>query len=263
VRKTAGGHRRIPVAGVIAFLRERGFDPRRPDLLGLPAGAHRDSRELDDVAPRVTKLLQAGADVELRALLFGLYLAGRSVADLADDAIAPAFHAIGDAWQHGTLEVYQEHRAVEIVLRALYELARVVPAPPDGAPSAVLATLPGDPYTLPLGLGELVLREAGWRATSLGPDHPPATLRAALDDLVPDLLCVSASVVLDRDAFVAAYREVHDHARARGAAVAIGGRALDRELRDRLRYTAFCETMTELADLAATLAAPPRRRSRR
>lgn len=34
--RTAGGHRRLPVAGVVDFLRKRGLELVNPEVLGLP-----------------------------------------------------------------------------------------------------------------------------------------------------------------------------------------------------------------------------------
>jgi MerR family transcriptional regulator, light-induced transcriptional regulator len=256
-RRTAGGHRRVPVAGVVAFLRERGFDPERPDLLGLPAGAHRDRRELGELAGRAGEALRTGDESELSALLLGLYLGGRSLAELADKILAPAFVSLGTSWAHGQIEVYQERRAVELVRKTLHELSRVLPPPAANAPLALTATLEGDPYTLPVAVAELVLCDAGWRATSLGSGNPAASLCAAIDHLSPRLLCVSASAIGDDATFTIDCNVLYEHAHSRGAALALGGRALTRELRERIRYSAYCESMLALVGFAESLWTKP------
>ena len=252
-RRTAGGHRRVPVAGVVAFLRERGFDPERPDLLGLPAGAHRDRRDLAKLGDRAGVELGAGNEPEFTSLVLGLYLGGRSLAELADKIFAPAFAWLGTSWAHGQIEVYQERRAVEIVRKTLHELSRLIPPPPPNAPLALTAALEGDPYTLPVALAELVLRDVGWNATSLGSGNPAASLCAAVDDLSPRLLCVSASTLGDESAFTTDCNALYEHARSRGTALALGGRAFTRELRERLRYSAYCESMSALVGFAESL----------
>jgi methanogenic corrinoid protein MtbC1 len=265
-RRTAGGHRRVPVDGVVAFLRERGFDPKRPDLLGLPAGAHRDRRELGELERRAGAALCAGNESDFASLLLGLYLGGRSIAELSDRLVAPAFELVGTSWAHGQLEVYQERRAVELVLKTVHELSRVIPAPAPDAPLALSTTLEGDPYALPVALSELVLRDAGWNTTSLGSGNPAASLAAAIDDLSPRLLCVSASAIGDASAFTTGVNALYEHARSRGTALALGGRALTRELRERIRYSAYCESMSALVGFAESLwtrARPPARRLRK
>jgi methanogenic corrinoid protein MtbC1 len=251
-RRTAGGHRRIPVSAVVAFLRAQGFDAARPDLLGMPAGAHRDGRQVDEVAPRLLAALRAGAGDDVTSILFGLYLGGRSFADLADDLIAPAFTSIGHEWERGELHVYQEHRAVELVSRTLHALGRLLPAPPPRAPRALAATLSGDPYTLAIGLAELVLRERGWDASSLGPDHPADTLLAALRAEKPRLLALNLSSVTSPEQLVADLRTLH----TAGVTIAVGGRALDDDLAARLAPARPCGSMRDLAALAGQLASP-------
>ena len=252
-RRTAGGHRRVPVAGVVAFLRERGFDPKRPDLLGLPAGAHRDRRELGELEHRAGEALRTGNESDFSSLLLGLYLGGRSLAELSDKLLAPAFESLGASWAHGRIEVYQERRAVELVRKTLHELSRVIPVPGSDAPLALTATLEGDPYTLPVALAELVLRDTGWNATSLGSGNPAASLAAAIDDLSPRLLCVSTSAIVDFSKFTSDCNALYEHARSRGTALALGGRAITRELRERIRYSAYCESMSALVGFAESL----------
>lgn len=252
-RRTAGGHRRVPIAGVVAFLRERGFDPKRPDLLGLPAGAHRDRRELTEFEERAAALLSSGNETELGALLLGLYLGGRSLAELADKLLAPAFRGLGTSWEHGQLEIYQERRAVELTLKVLRDLSRVAPTPSAAAPLALVATLDGDPYTLGVAVAELVLRDAGWRASSLGSGNPISSLCAAIDDLSPRLLCVSVSAVADPAKFTCDCTALYDHARSRGTALVLGGRALTEQLRGQIRYSAYCESMTALVGFTESL----------
>jgi excisionase family DNA binding protein len=252
-RRTAGGHRRVPLAGVVAFLRERGFDPKRPDLLGLPAGAHRDRRQLSELEGRAGAALSAGDGAEFGSLLLGLYLGGRSIAELADKLLAPAFGSLGTSWQHGQLEVYQERRAVELTLKTLHDLSRVLPTPSQQAPLALVSTLEGDPYTLGVAVVELVLHDAGWRTTQLGSGNPASSLCAAIDDLCPRLLCVSVSALSDPSKFTSDCNTLYEHSRSRGTALALGGRAITEELRARVRYSAYCESMTALVGFAESL----------
>ena len=252
-RRTAGGHRRIPIAGLVDFLRRKGFDAKRPDLLGLPAGAHRDGRTMSQVVPEFERALTTGDGGRADAILLGLYLAGHSIAEICDGLIAPTFHAIGRAWESEKIEIYQERRAVELTRHALHELSRTLKPAPAGAPLALSATLAGDPYTLAISMIEVVLRELGWLATSLGPNHPAPTLCAAIDQLGPRLVCVNVSWIEDEARLLSALRALHEDAREHRAALAIGGPALTRDIRQRIRYTAFCESMTELVGLAESL----------
>lgn len=251
--KTAGGHRRIPLAAVVRFLRERGYDAKRPDLLGLPAGAKLDARSTDEVLPQVVEALAEGDEARLGALFTGLYLANRSLASIADQFLQPAFAEIGRRWEAGELEVYREHRAVVIARNALSQLRALMPAAAADAPLAVSATLEGDPYLLPISVIELVLREVGWRSIVLGPNHPRETLCAALRELRPRLVCINVSFIPDREQLQADVAAIYSLATQLGIAVAIGGGRIDDELRRGLACTAHCASMAELASLARGL----------
>jgi len=255
-RKTAGGHRRLYLDGVVHFLRRQGYELARPELLGLPARLVVDA----GAGERLSTLLQAGDEAGARELVLGLVLGARSIAAVFDEVMAPAFHQIGHAWERGDLEVYREHRAVEIAMRILRELRPLVASPPPGAPVAIGGTLEGDPYTLAITMAELVLREAGWRAECLGPNHPVATLRAAVADLAPSLVWLGVNHIADPVRLIEQYAELHEAARAARAAIVIGGRALTSELRARMRYTAHGERMGDLIGLSESLLEPARRR---
>ncbi len=253
--RTAGGHRRMPASGVVRFLREQGYQPTRPELLGLPRTL---ALTIGSIRPgavvELTQALEAGDDSTVRAAVLGPFLAGTTLAELFDQLVAPAFHKIGHDWATASLEVYREHRSVEIATRLLHELHALLPEPAGRAPRAVGATLENDPYTLPLLMGELVLRENGWAAESLGPGLPVQTLCAALLELSPRLLWINVSHVADRLQLIRSFADLHDEARKRGVAVVLGGQAVDAELRSRMRCTAFLGSMVELVGLAETLA---------
>lgn len=250
-RKTAGGHRRLFLDGVVRFLRQQGYELADPGMLGLPARL--PARARTGASSRLTSLLQSGDEAGARDLVFGLLLGSPSVAAMFDDVVAPAFHQIGHAWERGDLEIYRERRAVEIAMRILRELRPLVSRAGPDAPLAIGATLEGDQYTLAISMAELVLREAGWRAECLGPGHPASTLRAAITDMAPALVWIGVSQAPDAARLVDQYAEVYDAARARRSAVVVGGRALTSDLRARMRYTAFGERMGDLLGLSESL----------
>jgi excisionase family DNA binding protein len=251
--KTAGGHRRISRSAVVRFLRERGFDPKRPDLLGLPAGARLEARDENEVLPQVVSALVEGNEHQMVSLLTGLYLAKRSIADIADQFIQPAFETIGNRWEREEIQIYQEHRAVATTRNALQRLRGYLPDPAPNAPVAVSATLAGDPYLLPIMLIALALRENGWNAIVLGPNHPAHTLIAALRDIRPRLGCINVSFIRDETELVSDAKAIYQAATAVGSAVAIGGGRIDERLRASLACTAHCSSLTDLVSLARGL----------
>lgn len=59
-RRTAGGHRRVPLDGVLTFLRETGQDLVRPDVLGLPSTTGKGSLVIDRAIQQMIAALEGG-----------------------------------------------------------------------------------------------------------------------------------------------------------------------------------------------------------
>mgnify|MGYP001077510958 CR=1 FL=1 len=255
--RTAGGHRRLPLAGVIDYLRKSRRPLVRPEVLGLPPTSGRTEAVLDRAVGRFVDALEAGDEERIRCLLIDLHLAGHTVDAIGDRVIAPAFRIVGEHWEVGTCEVYQERRACEISQRGLYYLSAIIAPAIASAPFAIGGTLQGDPYALPTLLVELTLRQAGWRAASFGSNLPAATLCAALRRTQPRLLWLSASHIDDADAFVAAYEQVFATALELGVVLAVGGQALTDAVRQQIRYATHCDTLGQLVTFTAALYEPP------
>lgn len=251
-QRTAGGHRRIHVGTVLRFLRARGMPLVNPEVLGLPASTGTSSGTLERARHRFKEALVAGDEGQFRAAAFDLYLAGASMSDIGDTILAPTFTELGSDWERHAIDVYQERRACEICMRWLHEIAHALPPTPSDAPLAIGCSLEQDPYTLPTTLAELVLRQAGWRASSYGTGLPVESLRQAICDVRPRLVWVSFSTP-PRNGFVPRWHELMKTAQAEDAAVIIGGRALTDDIRQELGYTAHGDRMAHLASFAATI----------
>lgn len=252
-QRTAGGHRRLPLAGVLTFLRDSKRELVRPEVLGLPSTSGQTEAVINRAVPRLCDALQAGDEERVAAILFDLHLAGHNLDAIGDRLIGPAFEKIGHGWETGDIEVYEEHRGTEVCLRALHRFSQGLPAPPADAPLALGGTIAGDPYRLPTTLVELVLRQLGWRAESLGPDHPADTLLAALRTRKPRVLWLSVSWMRSREAFVAEYNRIFEAAHPMGVAVVVGGNALTEAVREEIRYAAYCDTLSHLQTFVQTI----------
>lgn len=253
MEKTAGGHRRLPLDAVLRFVREQGFTLENPELLGLPTTVGKTEWTLERARDRLRAALIAGDEEVCRQIVVDVHLAGHSLAVICDQLIAAAFHQIGQLWECGDVEVYEERRACELCVRVVHELRQIVDRRHVAGPLALGGTLDGDPYTLSISMAELVLREAGWNAESLGHLLPFSTLRAAIERQQPRLLYLSISSIRDEARFVDEMLELFDVASTHRTAVAIGGRVLGDELRKRLRYSTYCDTYQHLSDFAQLL----------
>ena len=255
--RTPGGHRRLPLNGIVEFVRERHLELVQPGVLGLPEINHRSAGDSPGLRQVMQAALENADEPEFRRLLLGSYLAGASAVELLDDLIAPAFRAIGDRWAHGEVAIYAERRAVELCARELHQLRMFLPALPPEAPPAIGGTLTGDPYLLPTTMVEIALREAGWRAQSYGCGLPAATLVDALQHVRPRVLWLSVSAFDSQQQCLTDYATVYAAAQELGVAVLVGGRMLTAELREQIQYSAYGDNLRHAVAFVRALTPTP------
>jgi len=256
--RTPGGHRRLPLNGVVQFVRDRHLELVRPNLLGLPGFTPRTAGGTEALRVAVQTALEVAEEHEIRRLVFGSYLAGVPAAEILDDLVAPAFRAIGDRWAHGAVAIFEERRAVELCIRELHHLRMFLPTPPSDAPQAIGGTLAGDPYSLPTTMLEIALCEAGWRAQSYGCGLPAATLVDALRKVRPRVLWLSVSAFDSEHQFLADYTTLYAAAQELRVAVLVGGRMLTAELRERIQYSAYGDNLRHAVAFVRALHSPVR-----
>jgi methanogenic corrinoid protein MtbC1 len=169
-----------------------------------------------------------------------------------DEVIAAAFREIGDRWACHVAEVYQERRACDIAQRILFDLRRVQ-RPLEKKWFAAGGTIEGDLYSLPSAMAELVLRDSGFHAISLGTSIPFASLVKAVQETKPKLFWLSVSHIREELDFVSEFATLSQACLAAETALVVGGRALTEALRQRMTYSAYCDTMQHLDAFATTL----------
>lgn len=255
--RTHGGHRRMRISDVVQFLRDNDMPLPRPEILGLPSGTGDSKLSLERSKLNIIDALKRSDAAVFRQTGLNLYLAGHSVAEICDRVIAPAFHEIGDFWEHGDLEIYQERRGAEICMEFLIELRNMLPDIPEDAPYALGGTVLNDPYVLPSLMVEVTLREIGWNAEYYGTGLTIPTFIAAIRDRRPRLVFLSASFIKLTPDTQAELETLFEAAQECGAALVAGGRALTEDVRKRLKYTAYCDDMAHLVTFARALHHPP------
>lgn len=250
--RTPGGHRRVPLAGVISYLRENQLDPPRPEILGLPTRAQVTFDNPGDAVEALTRKMTSGDFEGSRAILLNLFMNGATIPALGDELLSPVLKRVGEEWEHGGVEVYQERRAVGVAMRVLHEFSRLLPRPQTRAPRAIGGTPEGDQYGVATLLVELTLRELGWNASSLGSNLPFETLLKAAQDVHPRLYWMSVSRIDDADHFVTTFN-AFQHQLPSSIALVLGGRALDEGIRKRARYSVFCDDLQQLTRYVASI----------
>jgi excisionase family DNA binding protein len=246
--KTVGGHRKIALPNLLAFLRSRGRTVPSLEALGLLAERHADPEGAPGTPEALAGLLlHDGTDVA-RTLILEQFRGGRALDDLLDRLVAPAMARVGTEWAEGKIEVYQEHLATLRLWRILVELRGLLPTPSDRAPLAVGGAPEGDPYLLPTLMAELTLADMGWRTVNIGPNTPVASLFEAVMRHRPRLVWLSVTSMKPHASFFEGYPRLFESAQAKGASVVIGGQGLTATLQDRLVASGFG---TRLAHLKA------------
>jgi excisionase family DNA binding protein len=251
--RTPGGHRRIPFNSVISFLRDGDHQLVRPELLDLPATIGKTKWTLQRAQNQYRDALLAGDEPCCRQIIFSLYLAKHSLADIFDLVIARAFHDLGTKWQHGSAEIYQESRGMEITHQVLYHLKQALPICHDDRPLAIGTTLANDPYHLPSLMAEMVFTAANWRAEFYGINLPSPTLINAIQTIKPKLFWISVSAFESQESFISNYHPVWQAAQDSKVTMVLGGRKLTDKLRHKIKCSAYCDNMNQLSELAVLL----------
>lgn len=224
--KTAGGHRRVPGPEAIRYVRESRSIVVRPDLLGLRdlEAVEGETVGAGDEAERLFVFLKEGRAPEVNGLLLSLYLGGWSVAEIIDGPAQSALKRIGDLWVESDSGIFWEHRATEIVIRAVAVL-RTLFSPAADALTALGGAPAGDPYILPSMSAAAVLESTGMRAVNLGPDIPLSSLMRGVDVVRPSLVWLSISVVGDGEDLEQQIDRFAQQLYERRVRLVLGGRA--------------------------------------
>ena len=251
--RTAGGHRRIARADAIRFVRETRATVVRPQLLGLAeAGvASADARWRRRRAP-VPLSVSDGAAAHARGLLLQLYLAGASVAAILDGPVRRRSRA--SARCGSTRPTASSASTGRPGLPAGDPPAPAAALHRRGAPVALGGAAAGDPYLLPSLGAATVLASEGFEAVNLGADTPADAFERAAERLAPRLVWVSVSIARQPERTA---REIAALARAlaaRGAHLAVGGRAAAALRLPALPNLQTGSSMAELAAFARGLA---------
>ncbi|MGE3818406.1 MAG: helix-turn-helix domain-containing protein [Isosphaeraceae bacterium] len=248
--RTAGKHRLIPLSEALSCASRQGLSVERLNALAGARGSDVARETEGDSVAALVRAFHQGELTHARSVLRSAYARHGSAA-LADLVIRPAMERIGHAWASGTMDVYQEHEAIQLISSTVVALIQRMTRPRDEpSPLALGAAPEGDPYDLALRLGELVLREGGWDVRNLGPNLPLRSLGHAAIEYQPRLIFLSVSHLDNEERFAREYQAFHRSAASVGAAVILGGRALGPDLRASLVYAGFGERLTHLSEFA-------------
>ncbi len=245
--KTTGGHRRISLDAVFSFLRSQDRVLENPDILGLPVSSGAGERVVERARKKLLESIQSGDATMCRRLILDLYAAGQPLLEICDNVIASVFHELGELWECGKVEVFQERHACEIALRIMTDLETVLPPPRPNAPLAIGGSISGDHYTIASAMVEVNLKSLGWRVQRLGTNLPFDSLSESVRLRRPRVFWLSVNFIEDLERFINGYNDFHANCDA-STAVVIGGQAIASDVRSRISFSSCCENMRQLVD---------------
>ena len=260
--RTVGGHRRIPLDNLLEFLESTNRRVLDPTAIGLTVQSKQSespavskpvpAAESSALREAFERAILSGNEGEARRVISVWYALNGGMVSVADDLISPTFRSIGEMWECGDVDIYQERRGCEICMRLIHELRRLLPEPVGVAPLAMGGTIVGDQYQLASQVIDIVFRENGWRSVNLGCNLPFGSMLSAARKHMPKIFWLSISYVRDESQFIEDCDRFSKQL-PRGVLLVLGGGALHEGLRKRLSFSAYCDSMQQLANLARTI----------
>jgi len=140
------------------------------------------------------------------------------------EVVAPLNVLVGEAWNRGEIEVYEEHLYSETVETMLRHAIHTVPHA-DSPPRVLLTTLPGEVHGLGLLMVETLLTLEGCSCISLGPQTPRNDIVAAARHEEVDVVALSFSSLARQGMVDENLRWLRDNLPA-GTELWVGGRGV-------------------------------------
>lgn len=250
---TDGGHRRIRMGDLAEFIRANKLVVQDFVPMGL-AQSSPTVVSAEEAAPLMLEALLKGDEDRCSQLVMEMYLAKVPIYRICDHVIAQAFYKIGDKWACGEADIYQERLGCKVAQRVLHRLQMLLTDPPKGALNALGCASEGDQYCLGSTMAELVLRDAGWRAYSLGENIPMDSLATAIEHHKPKIVWISCSFIADEAVFVDRLNALCDRFHPTGTLFAVGGQALHDQLVKQLKIDLYGRSMQEIFEFAQRVA---------
>ena len=134
-------------------------------------------------------------------------LAHEGLQRFVEHIAAPLTAAVGQRWEDGSFEVFDEHFYTEETARVLRKAIDALPGSGD-APRILLTTLPGEPHGLGLLMAEALLALDGAACVSLGTETPLLDIARAAPAFGANVVALSFSAAYPRRQIGGALRQL-------------------------------------------------------
>lgn len=164
--------------------------PRRPNPVKTEAG-HVDEAVLEDL---LALIKQHDANAFVSALQQRLSREGMQ--RFVQNIIAPLTHRVGEAWESGRFEVFEEHLFTELAKRVLRQAISALPRANGlaGSPRVLLTSVPEEQHILGLLMVEALFALEGAECIPLGTQMPLPDIARAAEAHRADIVALSFSV---------------------------------------------------------------------
>ena len=163
--------------------------PRRPPPSSRSATAGQ-AREPEDLAELLLLLKHNDAVGYQQAMQ--QRLARQGLQGFVQDTIAPLAHRVGEAWEDGRMEVFEEHLFTELTKRLLRQAIAALPGSAR-RPRVLLTSVPDEPHMLGLLMVEALLALEGAECIPLGTQTPLLEIGRAAGAHRADIVALSFS----------------------------------------------------------------------
>ncbi len=110
--------------------------------------------------------------------------------ELIEEIIVPLMRTVGELWEKGRLDAYNEHLATIVVRQTVARLL-VWPPAESTAPLAIVTTPAGQMHEMGAILAAATVQAEGWRVVYLGPDLPARDIALAAEQVRADVVALS------------------------------------------------------------------------
>lgn len=164
--------------------------------------------------------VDSGDTAAATAIIDEMLTAGAQPVTVLTDVIAAAQRAVGARWQRGEWTVAQEHAATAMAVDATKTVMRYVRRTPLTRGRIIVACAERE-WHVPAMIIDCALRSHGWDTTLLGSSTSALRLNQFLQDLGPEAVAVSCSVL----GAVPTTRRFIEASTAAGVPIVVGGSA--------------------------------------
>lgn len=160
--------------------------PRRPEA-SAPATGAATAAELETLLSLIKQHDGAAYQQAMQQRL-----ARQGLGHFVLDTVAPLTHRVGEAWEDGSVEVFEEHLFTELSKRLLRQAIASLPAG-KRSPRIVLTSVPDEPHVLGLLMAEALFALEGAECIPLGTQMPLLEIVRAAAAHRADIVALSFS----------------------------------------------------------------------